>query len=222
MFTDFKKAIQNHFAQMSEIADHVYEVEVDKDELWNLYLDSFPAGTNEIYRERREYDCSCCRQFIRAIGNVVFIKDAVVHTIWELTDLGTTFQPVADALDVYIKAHAVTDVYISKFAKIGTDKNHSQYGNRVYDMGFRKDNVTGEWIRIITFPTKHHWRDKSDLELIKTSAEQLIDICEGRGIATCYLTQPGCANGGLDWDSQVKPLIERILDDRFVIADYQL
>ena len=98
----------------------------------------------------------------------------------------------------------------------------SQYGNRVYDMGFRKDNVTGEWIRIITFPTKHHWRDKSDLELIKTSAEQLIDICEGRGIATCYLTQPGCANGGLDWDSQVKPLIERILDDRFVIADYQL
>ena len=28
----------------------------------------------------------------------------------------------------------------------------SQYGNRVYDMGFRKDNVTGEWIKIITSP----------------------------------------------------------------------
>ena len=125
-FSNFKKAIQDHFAQMSETTDHVYEVEVDKDEMWNLYLDSFPAGTNEIYRKRREYDCSCCRQFIRVIGNVVFIKDAVVHTIWELTDLGTTFQPVADALDAYIKAHAVTDVYISKFAKIGTDKNHEQ------------------------------------------------------------------------------------------------
>jgi len=97
-----------------------------------------------------------------------------------------------------------------------------QYGNRVYDMGFRKDNVTGDWIRIITFPTKYHWREKSDLELIKASAEQLIDICEGRGITTCYLPRPGCANGGLDWESQVKPLLETILDDCFVIADYQL
>lgn len=38
-----------------------------------------------------------------------------------------------------------------------------QYGNRVYDMGFHKDSITGYWIRIITFPTKHHWRDKSDM-----------------------------------------------------------
>ncbi len=129
MFTNFKKAIQDHFAKLSETADHIYQVKVDKDELWNLYLNSFPDGTNEIYRERREYDCSCCRQFIRAFGNVVFIKDAVVHTIWELADLGTTFQPVADALDAYIKAHAVTDVYISKFTKIGTDKNHEEMSN---------------------------------------------------------------------------------------------
>lgn len=61
-FSKFKKAIQEHFAKLSETADHVYEVEVDKDALWNLYLDSFPAGTNEIYRQRREYDCSSCRK----------------------------------------------------------------------------------------------------------------------------------------------------------------
>lgn len=127
MFINFKKAIQDHFAKLSETADHIYQVEVDKDELWNLYLNSFPAGTNEIYRERREYDCSCCRQFIQTIGNVVFIQDAIVHTIWELDGLGAKFQPVADALDAFIKEHAVTDIYISKFTKIGTDKNHEQF-----------------------------------------------------------------------------------------------
>lgn len=128
-FIKFKKAIQEHFAKMSEDAVHIYEVNVDKDELWELYLNSFPARTNTLYRVRLEYDCGCCRQFIRAIGNVVFIKDSVIHTIWELTDLGTTFQPVADALDAYIRAHAVTDVYISKFSKIGTNKNHELLPN---------------------------------------------------------------------------------------------
>lgn len=37
-FTMFKKAIQDHFAELSRTADHLFEVEVDKDKLWNLYL----------------------------------------------------------------------------------------------------------------------------------------------------------------------------------------
>lgn len=128
-FTEFKKALQENFAEMAKDVTHLFEVTVDKDELWNTYLDSFPAGTNEIYRERREYDCSCCRHFIKTIGNAVVIKDNAAHTIWDLQLGDTTFQPVADALSAYIKAHAVTDVYVSQEKKIGTDKNHEQLDN---------------------------------------------------------------------------------------------
>ena len=128
-FIKFKEIMQNHFVEMTKDVKCLFEVEVDKDELWNLYLDSFPAGTNEIYRECREYDCSCCKQFIRNIGNAVVIKNNQVHTIWDLELNDTTYQPVVDALSAYIKSHAVTNIYVSKFKKIGTDHNREQLNN---------------------------------------------------------------------------------------------
>ena len=47
-----RNKLMENFAEMTKDATHLFEVNVDKDEMWNLYLDSFPAGTNEIYRER--------------------------------------------------------------------------------------------------------------------------------------------------------------------------
>lgn len=122
-FRDFKKKFQENFKNLVNLVDTLFEVDVDKDELWNLYLDSFQEGTNEIYRERREYDCSCCRHFIKAFGNVVVVKDNHVHTIWEFDAGSEIFQPVVDALDRFIKSHAVSDVYVSTLRKIGTDYN---------------------------------------------------------------------------------------------------
>lgn len=131
-FKKFKTQLQEHFAEMVKDASHLFEVAVDKDEMWNLYLDSFPDGTNEIYRERREYDCSCCRQFIKAIGNAVIIRDNQVHTIWEFQTGSVTFQPVVDALDKFIKSHAVADVYVSELKSIGTDHNCEEIDGKIH------------------------------------------------------------------------------------------
>ena len=125
-FVKFKLELQKHFGEMQKEATHLFEVDVDKDELWNTYLDSFPAGTNEIFRERREHDCSCCRQFIKNIGNAVVIKDNQIHTIWELNLGDTTYQPVCDALDAFVKSHTVVDIYTTSFSKIGTDHNFEE------------------------------------------------------------------------------------------------
>lgn len=129
-FMMFKKALQKHFDEMQKEATHLFEVNVDKDELWNTYLDSFPAGTNEIFRERREHDCSCCRQFIKNIGSAVTLKDNQIHTIWELNLGDTTYQPVCDALDAFVKAHTVTDIYTTSFSKIGTDFNFEEINGK--------------------------------------------------------------------------------------------
>lgn len=128
-FGEMRALMQRHFAEASESADRLFEVEVDKDELWNLYLDSFPSGTNEIFRERREHDCSYCRHFIKSIGNAVFIKDNEVHSLWEFETGDYTYQPVLNALDKYIKSKVVTDVYVTKDARIGTEKNYEEIDN---------------------------------------------------------------------------------------------
>lgn len=122
-FAKFKKVFQDHFAQLIEGTERLFKADVDKDELWNLYLDSFPEGTNNIYRERREYDCSCCRHFIKDIGAMVVIKDNQVHTIWGFETGSMIFQPVVDALDAYVKSKAVSGVYFTTTKHIGTDKS---------------------------------------------------------------------------------------------------
>lgn len=124
MFKDFVKAIQKNLQQMSKDSSRLFTVNVDTDELYNLYLDSFPAGTNEIYRERREYDCSCCRHFIRDVGNVVSIKNGELHTIWGINPVSDDeYNVVAAALDAYVKQKAVSGVFFKKEKRIGTPEN---------------------------------------------------------------------------------------------------
>lgn len=126
-FTEMRDLLITHFNKMTANPDaHLFEVAVDKDELWNLYLDSFPTGTNEIYRVRRKHDCSCCRHFIKSIGNVVVIKDNKVETIWGFETNDSTYQPVLDALDNFIKAHVVSDVFVTRFGNFGTKKTHAK------------------------------------------------------------------------------------------------
>ena len=131
-FMILKKKLYEHFNEMQKESNRLFEVDVDKDELWNTYLDSFSAGTNKIFRERREHDCSCCRQFIKNIGAAVVIKNNQMHTIWELDVKNTIYQPVCDALDSFVKAHAVKDIYTTKIPKIGTDYNFEKINGKAY------------------------------------------------------------------------------------------
>lgn len=68
----------------------------------------------------------------------------------------------------------------------------------------------------VAFPTKRHWKDKSDIQLIKESTVYLLNATRMLGWKRVLLPRPGCSNGGLRWD-EVKPHLEKYLDDRFYI-----
>lgn len=133
-FKQFKNLLSNNFEELTKESSHLFEVDVDKDDMWNLYLDSFKPEYNQIFRERREHDCSCCRQFIKNIGNAVVIKDNEVKTIWDFETGSDEYQPVIDAMKKYIESKVVTEVYFSPTQNVGIDKNFEQTENgKVYE-----------------------------------------------------------------------------------------
>ena len=53
---------------------------------------------------------------------------------------------------------------------------------------------------IVNFPTKKHWRNKSDLEFIKIGLEELKVAIKDFNIKSIALPKLGCGLGGLDWN----------------------
>jgi len=119
-FKEFNELLQNHVSMMCSYSKNLFTVDVDKDELWNFYLDSFPEGTNEIYRERREFDCSCCRNFIRNFGNVVTIKNNKLVSIWDFKTGDIVFQCVINELNKFITSKKIDNVFVTKTNTFGT------------------------------------------------------------------------------------------------------
>jgi hypothetical protein len=125
-FREFSQKLQEHITEMLKDKPQLFMSGVDKDLMWETYLNSFPPGTNEVYRERREYDCSCCRHFVKSFGNVVTIKDNKIQTIWDFKTNDTTFQPVVDALKNLVMSYPIKDAFVTREHVFGTEKNHEQ------------------------------------------------------------------------------------------------
>jgi hypothetical protein len=78
-------------------------------------------------------------------------------------------------------------------------------------------NVYGTWVSphyMIMFPTKYHWKENSDIELIEKSAKYLSKMDFDDKV---YLPKVGCGLGGLNW-YDVEKVLSPILYDRFVVC----
>ena len=75
---------------------------------------------------------------------------------------------------------------------------------------------------IISLPTKHHWRDSSDINLIENSIKLVVEIADHNPVfKRIGMTRPGCGNGELVWEF-VKPVIKPYLDDRFIVFNREI
>ena len=91
----------------------------------------------------------------------------------------------------------------------------------------RIDHAWGEWVRLngnvpcpvsrfklVSFPIKRHHTEPGDLGLVRSSALRLLAWACREDPEEVFLPRVMC--WGLSW-SQVRPLLEGLLDDRFVV-----
>lgn len=145
-FKTIKTAVAKQFATMSN--QQLFRVDINKDVLWNLYLSAFPEGTNPVYKERTEHDCNCCKQFVRAVGDVVAIKDGELVSIWDGKTGDVNYQVVSDALANYVKSAAVKDVFLHYEATAGTNKSfHSLVNGTVGEWDHFHVNIPSKFVK---------------------------------------------------------------------------
>lgn len=64
---------------------------------------------------------------------------------------------------------------------------------------------------ILNFPTKQHWRQPSRIDYIELGLRKFVDAYHDKGITSIAFPMLGCGNGELDWEGQVRPLMEKHL-----------
>lgn len=66
---------------------------------------------------------------------------------------------------------------------------------------------------VLNFPTKRHWRQMSRIEDIDAGLQTFATQYAAYGITDVAFPQLGCGNGELNWETQVRPFMERHLRD---------
>lgn len=117
-FSKFAQSVNGQYTRMAQ--GELYTVNADG--LYDLYLQSFPDGTNPIYLAKTEHDCTTCRNFIRNLGAVVAIVDGKVQTVWDV-DAEYPYDQVARALADHIRSLPITGIFRSKEPKYGAQSS---------------------------------------------------------------------------------------------------
>ena len=87
-------------------------------------------------------------------------------------------------------------------------RNHCERGDLQVGQLFLF-KTPNKWI--LNFPTKKHWRSPSRVEYIEAGLRKLRTCCAEAGATSIAFPELGCGNGELDFETQVRPLMERYL-----------
>jgi hypothetical protein len=92
------------------------------------------------------------------------------------------------------------------------------YGRHLDDENYSSIFI---WEHLVCMPTKGHWKDASNINLIEGGLKELMLWFGKDKNRRVYVPQLGCGLGGLSWEREVRPLMDVILNDRFTVVTYE-
>ena len=183
-FGQYNKEMQKHIASMLKENNVLYTVTMDKDAMWETYLNAFPPGTNEVYRKRREFDCSCCRHFVKRLGNVLSIKNGTIQTIWDFESKDNKYFVVNATMAALIERCPIENVFLTPDATIGqlhSLENNKETGKVVeWDHfacgGFPTTAKANIGTKLGEYTAQHDVFQRSLSELTMSAVETVLDM----------------------------------------------
>jgi hypothetical protein len=119
-FKIFRDEMRSHFDKMIKNARNLFVVEINRDKIWEVYLNSFPEADGV----RQSYNCNTCKSFLRQWGSLVAINDDYsITTLWDFTPSNDLFEPVVKNMSEYIKSNVISDLFINTLSRVGVEKN---------------------------------------------------------------------------------------------------
>lgn len=148
-FPGFARIVNDGFQSVCKA--EAYVVGVEGDALYQRYLESFPDGTNPVFKERTEHDCSCCKGFIRHVANVVSVVDGEVRTVWDEAAKSAPYpyNIVAESLRRMVLDAPVVDLF-------RVSKNDSSFGSMQTKSLDAASGVVSTWNHFYTGPIPKH------------------------------------------------------------------
>jgi O-acetyl-ADP-ribose deacetylase (regulator of RNase III) len=111
--------------------------------------------------------------------------------------------------DMYVKYQDVCRDRLLQLGKPYLYKREASLDLELADEPFnlRSPNAA-TWL--LLFPTKHHWKQKADMEGIENGLKWIVEHSNNEGIKSLALPALGCGLGQLDW-KDVGPMMCRYL-----------
>ena len=116
---NFQKLMQNKFAEMMRTGK-LFRVQLTGNEIWEMYINAFPAEQNPIFRapDSSVHNCNHCKNFIRRYGNIVAIDaNYNVASMFDV-DADAEYLQSAKAISSAIKESKVADIFFETFAEL--------------------------------------------------------------------------------------------------------
>lgn len=122
-YKPFSEAVNNRFKALQAQGAKFFKSDLSGDDLFNVYLETFPVEVNKVFRERRHYDSAFDKSYIRRLGNLIAITpDFKRHTLWEVEVEGY-FQDVVNAMHKALMDKPIKGAFLTKERVAGSKSN---------------------------------------------------------------------------------------------------